>query len=328
VGRIRAIDLFCGAGGSSWGAQLAGVEIVAGFDVWNAAKEAFHANFPKAHFFDGFLEDLNPNTIRRKIGAIDLIIASPECRSHSLARGAGTRSGRSRDTALQVARFAAVFKPRWIVIENVVTMRSWAKYARFKRSLEGLGYKITEQVLNAADFGVPQQRRRLFLLCDKKNEPAKVRAIRSTHSPISNFVDLNGTYEFSPLRTEKRAAATLERADRAISALGSRPFLLVYYGTDRAGGWQSLGRTLRTITTLDRFALVKPNKSGHVMRMLQVPELKRAMGMPMVFDLGTGSRRQRIHLIGNAVCPPVMRSAVRSLVKKRKSTKPTRIKRS
>jgi DNA (cytosine-5)-methyltransferase 1 len=327
VRRIRAIDLFCGAGGSSWGAQLAGVEIVAGFDVWSAAKDAFQTNFPKAAFFDGLLEDLDPKSIRRKIGAIDLIIASPECRSHSLARGAGTRSDRSRNTAFQVTRFAAVFKPRWIVIENVVTMRSWAKYAQFKRSLARLGYNISEQVLNAADFGVPQQRRRLFLLCDKNDEPGKVPSIRARHCPISKVIDLNGTYALSPLRTEKRATATLERADRAISTLGSRPFLLVYYGTDKAGGWQSLSRTLRTITTLDRFALVKPEKGRHVMRMLQVPELKRAMGLPKVFDLGTGNRRQRIHLIGNAVCPPVMRSIVRSLVRREKSPGPTSLKR-
>lgn len=321
VSGIRAIDLFCGAGGSSWGAQLAGVDIVAGFDAWLAAKEAFQANFPKASFFHAFLEDLNPASVKRKVGPIDLILASPECRSHSLARGAGSRCDHSRNTAFQVTRFAAVFKPRWIVIENVVTMRSWVKYGAFKRSLADLGYNISEQVLNAADFGVPQQRRRLFLLCDSKVEPTKVGSTRPKHTPISNVVDLNGTYLLSPLRTKKRAPATLERAERAISALGNRSFLLVYYGTDKAGGWQPLTRTLRTITTLDRFALVKSKRNVRFMRMLQVPELKRAMGMPIIFDLGTGTRRQRIHLIGNAVCPAVMRSIVRSLVGRERSTK-------
>ena len=53
---------------------------------------------------------------------------------------------------------------------------------------------------------------------------------------------------------------------------------MVYYGTDAAGGFQTLNRPLRTITTLDRFAYVRPNGIGHEMRMLQPPELAAAMG--------------------------------------------------
>ncbi|WP_223201951.1 hypothetical protein, partial [Streptococcus pneumoniae] len=59
----------------------------------------------------------------------------------------------------------------------------------------------------------------------------------------------------TPLFTRDRAKGTLERAERAIKELGpNEPFLLVYYGSDKAGGWQSLDRPLRTVTTLDRFA--------------------------------------------------------------------------
>jgi len=107
----------------------------------------------------------------------------------------------------------------------------------------------------------------------------------------------------------------LQRAARGIAAVGERkPFLLVYYGSDHAGGWQRLNRPLRTITTLDRFALVKPDSQyGHVMRMLQVPELQAAMGMPPKMKLQAGTRRDRIKMIGNAVCPPVMKHVVRTL---------------
>ncbi len=56
-------------------------------------------------------------------------------------------------------------------------------------------------------------------------------------------------------------------------------FLLEYYGSDGVGGWQKINCPLRTITTVDRFALVKPSPRGHEMRMLQVPELQLAMGM-------------------------------------------------
>lgn len=130
------------------------------------------------------------------------------------------------------------------------------------------------------------------------------------------FIEFNGSFRYNPLRTEGRAASTLLKADSAIAELGEdEPFLIVYYGSDKAGGWQSLDRPLRTITTVDRFALVRPSPNGHQIRMLQVPELRRAMGFPNNFRLSHGNRRETIHLLGNAVCPPVMKSIVRSLMK-------------
>jgi DNA (cytosine-5)-methyltransferase 1 len=96
-----------------------------------------------------------------------------------------------------------------------------------------------------------------------------------------------------------------------------KSFLLVYYGTDAGGGWQRLDRPLRTVTTVDRFALVKPNGGLPKMRMLQVPELKRAMGFGPGYRLNGGTRRDRIKLLGNAVCPPVMEAVVRAITAKR-----------
>jgi len=315
--KIRALDLFCGAGGSSWGAREAGVEIVAAFDLWPLAGEAHDDNFPEAEFISGRLETLNVSKLKKKYGKIDLILASPECTNHSPAKGNKPRCELSKDTAFQVVRFAKAFKPRWIVIENVVNMRKWTRYAEFKTALETLGYKLQEQVLNSAHFGVAQSRRRLFLTADLKQQPPKITPHNRTVSKVADIVDLNGKYKWTPLRAPKRATATLERAERGIAVMGAdKPFLLVYYGSDGGGGWQKLNRPLRTITTVDRFALVKPDmEHGHVMRMLQVPELQAAMGMPVKMKLKAGTRRDRIKMIGNAVCPPVMRQVLSSLVK-------------
>ena len=80
----------------------------------------------------------------------------------------------------------------------------------------------------------------------------------------------------------------MERAERAITALGKRvPFLIVYYGSDGAGGCQTIDRPLRTLTTLDRFGLVTWEGREPMLRMLQVEELRRAMGsLPAMVSIG------------------------------------------
>ncbi|MDY0170845.1 MAG: DNA cytosine methyltransferase [Thermoguttaceae bacterium] len=121
-------------------------------------------------------------------------------------------------------------------------------------------------------------------------------------------------WRWSCLDIPGRAEATLARATRAIAELGSQaPFIMVYYGSDGAGGFQTLDRPLRTITTLDRFAYVRPDGVGHEMRMLQPTELAAAMGFPASHKLPDVSRREKIRLIGNAVCPPVMCAVVKAL---------------
>jgi len=324
---IRAIDLFCGAGGSSWGAQRAGARIVAGFDMWGLARRTYQDNFLRAQVYSGRLERISATRVQQEVGRVRLILASPECTSHSVARGSRDGSEDSRKTAFQVVRFARKLKPRWIVIENVVSMRVWNRYDEFLGKLRKLGYKLCEQVLDAADFGVPQSRRRLFIMCDKQRLPKPLKPKGRKLGRAADAINLNGVYPLSRLWTANRAPATLLRARRALKAVGpNTPFLLVYYSTDGAGGWQRLTAPLRTVTTLDRFALVKRRRHGRLMRMLQVPELQAAMGFPRYFQLNHGSRRDRIHLLGNAVCPPVMKAIVKALTKQGKGRKGQAIK--
>jgi DNA (cytosine-5)-methyltransferase 1 len=216
---------------------------------------------------------------------------------------------------MHVVRYAEVFKPRWLVLENVVHMRPWSRYGALKRELEDLGYKIAEQVLDASDFGVPQTRRRLFLVGDRNRFPALVTArYRGRKRTASSILDPPGRWRTSHLKERNRAKATLDRARRGFQELGNdASFLLVYYGSDGSGGWQPLHRPLRTVTTVDRFALVQPGPSGAEIRMLQVPELRRAMGFDDSFLMPVGTRRDRIRLLGNGVCPPVMKAVVAAL---------------
>ncbi len=311
---IRTIDLFCGAGGSSYGALRAGAEIVAGFDKWELAGKVFQDNFPSTLFYGKNLDEIVPGKLKKELGNIDLIMASPECTNHSPAKGAAERCEKSRETAFHVTRFAEAFLPRWIIVENVVSMKRWKRFDEFIKSLTDLGYQYRIITLDASHFGVPQSRRRLFILFDRNSRPPEIKYRAKKTFFVRSVISGNGAYRFTPLRTSRRAKATIERADRAISRLGpDAEFLIVYYGSDYAGGWQSLNRPLRTITTLDRFAYVKPTDNGHVMRMLQPEELKLAMGWPKKFRIGHGTRRDRIRMIGNAVCPKPMRSIIRAM---------------
>lgn len=314
--KVNAIDLFAGVGGSTCGAKAAGARVVAAVDAWGLACTSYRDNNPNTEVYSSLCEAVDPGGLEKQFGKIDLILASPECTSHTCAKGAAERSESSRGTAFQVIRFAEALTPRWIVVENVIHMRAWSRYQELIDALESLDYRCVPRVLNSADFGVPQSRRRLFLVCERGEKPPDVLSPAvAKHVPVREIIDTNGTYKYTPLRAERRAAPTLERADRAIANVGSRnPFLIVYYGSDGSGGWQPVSSPLRTITTLDRFAYVRRRDGVHEMRMLQVPELKLAMGFPKDYVLDRGTRRDRIKLLGNAVCPPVMEHVVRTLI--------------
>jgi DNA (cytosine-5)-methyltransferase 1 len=314
---IKTLDLFAGGGGSSAGAKAAGAQVLAAVDCWSLAKKTYTDNFPEVRFLGQKCEDVRLGDLKKQIGEIDLIVASPECTSHTCAKGNAPRSEKSRQTAFQVVRFARALKPRWIVVENVVHMRSWKKYKSWIQEIRNLGYAVTEQVINAADHGVPQSRRRLFIMCDLQRTPATVKPTTRSRKSAASIVDKNGHFAFTPLRKKNRAAATIKRANRAIRKLGQKkPFLLVYYGSDAAGGWQRPSKPLRTLTTVDRFGYVRPKRRGHEMRMLQVPEIKAAMGFESSHKLERGTRREKIKLLGNAVCPPVMTAAIKRLTRR------------
>jgi DNA (cytosine-5)-methyltransferase 1 len=304
---------------------MAGATIAAGVDAWDRAITAYATNFPEA---DARLEELHdksrPPRAMRDAG-VDLLLASPECTNHSCAKGARPRDEESKRSARYLLGYAKTLEPRWIVIENVVQMREWSGFRALCTELEGMGYHLRQQTLDASEFGVPQSRRRLFVMADRRAQPAEIARPRlRTPRVAESIIDFSGRWPSKPLYSEGRATATIERAERAIAELGrAEPFLVVYYGSDGAGGWQSLDRPLRTMTTLDRFGLVTWAGRTPMLRMLQVDELKRAMGFPAAFKLAAGTRREKIMMLGNAVCPPVMSAIVSSLCRDKLPTRAT-----
>lgn len=312
--RFRVFDLFCGGGGSSIGASMAGAEIVGGAEIAYYPTQAFAANFPSAKVYQTDVRKLSPSRLRSDLGKIDVLLASPECTNHTCAKGSAPRSEESKETAFQVIRFARTLEPTWIVLENVVHMKPWKRYPELKASLAALGYQIWEYILDSSHFKVPQKRRRLFMVAGLNYQPGSIQENSKCIRTAASILDKDGSWATNRLFSPSRAKGTLERAERALAELGQRsPFLLVYYGTDGSGGWQPLDQPLRTVTTLDRFALVQPSPTGHTMRMLQPTEIRKAMGFPSTYRFPQGTRRDKIKLLGNAVCPPVMRSIIQAL---------------
>ena len=173
-------------------------------------------------------------------------------------------------------------------------MRTWRRFSSWLAAIGKLGYHTRTQVLNAADFGVPQTRRRLIVTADLLGVPLAVKGDPLMRIPVADLIESDNGFRYSRLHEKGRAKPTLARARRAIKAIGvHQPFLIVYYGSDGAGGWQRVDRPLRTITTVDRFGYVRPTDDGHELRMLQVPELRRAMGFPDEHSFLHGTRETR-----------------------------------
>jgi DNA (cytosine-5)-methyltransferase 1 len=130
--RIRTFDLFCGAGGSSCGAKQAGAEVAGGVDLWPTATRTFHKNFPKAKVYTGDIRRLPADQVACDVGRIDLLLASPECTHHSIAKGSAPRDETSKQLAFEVVRFAKAMQPRWIVVENVIQMERWPAFDHWR----------------------------------------------------------------------------------------------------------------------------------------------------------------------------------------------------
>ena len=314
---LRFVDLFCGCGLGARGAVKAGAIPILAIDAWDVAAKTYKSNFPSTEVICSPIESLEPERFARKYSP-DVLLASPECTSHSIARGAKPDCERSKETAISIIPWIEAMHPRWLIVENVNRMRKWNRHDELISTIESYGYKVNDLFLNAADFGTPQSRKRMFLVCDKEGSVITKEDLLMFHSKrmksAASIIDRSAKYKSSPLYKIGRAQATLDRAERAMNALGRRKnFVIVYYGSDYAGGWQSIDAPLRTITTLDRFGLVTWKGDTPYLRMLQPSELLKAMGAGDLHILPEGSRRDKVKLCGNGVCSPVMESIFRKI---------------
>lgn len=298
---LTAVDLFAGAGGSSTGARQAGARVLFAANHWATAIEVHQANHPDTKHACQDLHQIDWRTVPKH----DLLLASPACQGHSRARGKDKPYHDAlRSTAWAVTSCLETKRPRMVVVENVPEFREWELFPVWLWSIQCLGYQTTVQVLNSADFGVPQARQRLFVVGHREREVA-IQSPGHRHIPAREIIDWDAG-QWSPVEAPGRSERTLAQYRAGRDRHGER-FLIAYYGSEKDG--RSVDRPIGTITTVDRYAVVK----GDVFRMLSREEMRRAMGFPEGYLLPV-SHREAVKLLGNAVPPPMMAGIIRQLV--------------
>lgn len=173
-----AIDLFSGAGGLSEGLRRAGFRVLAAVEKDALASATYRANHKGVRLWERDIRRVSGSELMRatriKQGELDLLAACPPCQGFSAIR-TKNRSRRISDprNALisEVLRLVRSIRPRSIMMENVPHLAMDRRFGRFCRALNGLGYHFEWDVLNAADYGVPQRRKRLVLLASKARIP-------------------------------------------------------------------------------------------------------------------------------------------------------------
>jgi DNA (cytosine-5)-methyltransferase 1 len=187
---ITATDMFCGAGGTSLGASLAGVEVKLGMNHWPVACESFNTNHQNALVACADVVSVDP----RAYPTTDILLASPECTHHSYARGrpkddpslfdpdGNMGAERSRATMWDVIRFTEHHMYKAIIVENVGAAVKWGLprgrkltpggygplFHAWLMGMTGLGYEFEIKNLNSMTVGVPQSRDRLYVVFWRK----------------------------------------------------------------------------------------------------------------------------------------------------------------
>jgi len=279
--RIHAADLFCGAGGTSTGLLQAcarldrRVELTA-VNHWQLAVETHAKNHPRARHA---CEDLATMDPRKAIpgGKLDLLVASPECTHHSVARGGKPVNDQSRASAWCILRWATALHIDRILIENVREFTSWGPigsngrplksrrgetFQTFLEALRSLGYRVDWRVLNAADFGDATTRERLFVQAVRgrrqirwpepthgKDQRPALFGDRLPWKPAREVIDwrMRGLSIFG--RKRPLSENTLKRIEAGLRKFGGTnavPFLLLLRGTDRYT--RSIEQPVPTIT--------------------------------------------------------------------------------
>lgn len=351
---LQAVDLFCGAGGLSLGAQQAGFRVLAGIDSDPRAIATHESNFPGSLHYCLDLERLSPRRLSSLISSrgtpVDLIMGGPPCQGFSIAnlrtRDASNPANRAYRRLIALT---SVVRPRAVLLENVTGLLTYNNGATFRamtQQLEALGYSCEVIVLDAADFGVPQHRKRVFiagLLGHLPSMAEHLAPLVMAHVPVTDALSdlpVIGPANSSDELPYPALSAHLSPFQRSVRT--SRARLVTGCATSRHtpitlqrfrevpqdGNWQSIpARLFRSYSRPENchrwlFKRLAPNKpavtisnfrKGMIIhpfsdRTLSVREAARLQSFPDWFHF-SGPLQSRQQQVANAV-PPKLAAAV------------------
>lgn len=160
--KLACVDLFCGCGGMSLGFERAGYDVKAGFDLWDPAIRVYAKNFKHPVV----KQDLS-NVVESisKIGSFkpDLIVGGPPCQDFSTAGNQDEEHGRAV-LSVYFSQIVCRIRPKYFVMENVANIRNSQSFKKVISNFKKAQYGLTQRILDAAYCGVPQTRKRMFVV--------------------------------------------------------------------------------------------------------------------------------------------------------------------
>jgi DNA-methyltransferase (dcm) len=252
--KMRTVDLFAGCGGLSLGFQNAGFNIVAAFDYWHPAIQVYKENFQHPIFE----KDLSQADVCSFIGDFspDIIIGGPPCQDFSSAGKRDENLGRA-DLSLAFAKIITSIKPRWFVMENVARIQKSQILEEVLETFKKSGYGLSYSVLNASYCGVPQARKRYFLIGQLDGEDGVLSSYLTKNmskTPMNVFEylgdDLGIEYFYRHPRSYKRRGVfSIHEPSPTVRGV-NRPIPKTY--KKHEGDLCDIDERLRPLTTIER----------------------------------------------------------------------------
>lgn len=306
------IDLFSCSGGASLGiSQALGRSPDIAIDLDPVALQTHAEHHPKTQHVCRDIMTVHPLLLTNG-RLVSLLWASPVCSGFSQAAN-GPRCLESRNLAWAVIRWAKLTRPTVIILENVRQFIGWEAFPDWVEQLAEFGYNVDWRCLNAADYGVPQKRKRLLLVARCDGEPIRWPDPVTEVRPARDCIDWNVPCWRLSNRPARLKPISHERVDLGMERFAPEPFLVSFsHGRSMNGPQfmgQSLDRPVNTICSHNSLYLVRADLPGPCLRWLTVREFARMQGFPDWYSFA-GAQKDKLRQIGMAVPPAVARVMV------------------
>jgi len=233
--RPVALDCFSGCGGMTEGLKQAGFRVLGAVENDSRAVEAYRLNHPEVHVWSTDIRVLSAqsvlDTFGLRRGELDLLGGCPPCQGFSTLR---TKNGSRRvrdsqnDLIFEFQRLVLELLPRLVMLENVPGLLKDRRLREFVAALEDAGYSIVKAVLNVADYGVPQRRKRTVLIAWQDGVPTlagKVSQVVTVRGAIGDLPPAGSSGDSLHDIPERRSPTVQQRIKGVPTNGGSRAAL-------------------------------------------------------------------------------------------------------